>query len=465
MEARLAEQLALRARKKRLRTLPPPSTTTHPRSTAAAAAAASIGTGDTIFELSSNDYLDLSSSNLLYNEFTTTLNRTANSGLASTGSRLLSGNSTLADDIERRAASFWATEDALLVNTGYEANVALFTTLPQASDVVIYDELVHASVFAGLNGCRCSRERRLAFRHNDLTSFETVLRQAILTLRTAAGVNTERCDGCVIVAIESVYSMDGDLAPWQEMVAISRRLRTLLQAEAIEVRFLIDEAHATGLYDDECGRGLSYPHLSRYSSTTNCYPEVLARLHTLGKGLAGTGALITCPSVVKSYLLNYAKGLIYSTFMSKPALALAAASLQLLTSGRLETRRLALWERVRHAESALQRLAGDVARRRGGVAATEFVVPARLRSPVVPIVCSDPLRLSQHLLSRGFRVMAIRYPTVPRGEERIRLCLRSEIPTDVIDGVVRALLEYLPAESARPPVPEASQSLSPVAKL
>lgn len=428
MEARLGAQLELRARKQRLRRLPAPS---------------QFGTAehrDSVVELSSNDYLDLSPSRLLREEFDTVLASQC-SGLASTGSRLLSGNSATAGDLERLAASFWRTEDALVVNTGYEANVAMFTTIPQPNDVVLYDELVHASVFAGLANCRCTQ--RAAFRHNDIVSFEATLRSALATVADGA---------CVVVAIETVYSMDGDVAPWQEMIAISRRIladRTRAD-NSVEVRFIIDEAHATGLYGPG-GRGISYSteNALTYGGEPRIeqYPEILARLHTLGKGLGGTGAIITCATVVKDYLLNYAKGLIYSTFMSKPALALSMASLRLLTAGRLRCSGENLWCKVRRAEAALLRLAAEIEANRGGVEKCGVLVPTLLRSPVVPVRSRDPISLSAFLMQRGFRVLAIRYPTVPRGEERIRLCLRADIPYAAIDGVITAIGQYAKSEA------------------
>ena len=301
--------------------------------------------------------------------------------LASTGSRLLSGNSRLATQIESEACAFWNAEAALIAISGYEANVSIFSTLPGPDDTVLYDELVHASVHVGLKQSRC---RYRAFRHNDVNHLSDLLRTS---------------SGTVFVAVESVYSMDGDLAPLRE---ISDAMRDFPDAHLI-----VDEAHATGVFG-RSGRGL----------VDQLFVTPFLRLHTFGKGAGGTGAVILCDETVKLYLLNYAKGLIYSTFPSVPALCLMRASLHILASGETQTLQAELWDLIAYAQQKLR---------------------VRISSPIIPIITPDVLSLSKFLEGRGIRVMPVRYPTVPKGKDRIRICLRADMTRHDIDELAKAL--------------------------
>lgn len=389
----------------------------------------------TMHEFSSNDYLDLSASpelRLLFRRYIE-----ASPSLASTGSRLLSGNSQLANGIEEMARRYWASRDALLCASGYEANVAIFSTIPQPGDVVLYDELIHASVHVGLRHSRAAK--KLAFRHDDMHHLSQLLssERRAGAAAAAAAAPLANSPASVFVAVETVYSMDGDTASLREIIGTIRR-------ELPRARLILDEAHATGIYGPS-GRGL----LSALQLADA--PEVLIRLHTFGKGAGGTGAMILCDTLVKQYLLNYAKGLIYSTFMSVPALCLLRASLALLSADNETLTRgddedseaireadpcalrcRALWDRVHYLSSLLHR--PDSATLFPGL---EFA--DHFASPIIPIRTSRAVELSDFLRSRGFRVMPVRYPTVPRGQERIRICLRAEIPYSVIESLVETM--------------------------
>lgn len=358
-----------------------------------------------LHEFSSNDYLDLAKSPILRALFSRYLE--AEENLASTGSRLLSGNSQLANDIEATAKEYWQCEETLLCASGYEANVSIFNTIPQIGDTVIYDELIHASVHVGLKTSRATR--KLMFRHNDINHLRQILRR-------------EHCSHeahNVFVAVETVYSMDGDIAPLQKVIQAIR-------CECPQARVILDEAHATGVFGSR-GRGLAW------SLNLQLVPEILLRLHTLGKGAGGTGAIIICDHLIKQYLLNYAKGLIYSTFMSMPALALARASIGLLQSGQTERLQDALWSRVEFLQSKLPKQLQN----------GNLVLPTRFDSPIIPIMTPSAVELSVFLEHRGFRVMPVRYPTVPRGQERVRICLRASIEFHVIDSLIDALADWV----------------------
>ncbi|ORY85526.1 8-amino-7-oxononanoate synthase [Protomyces lactucae-debilis] len=364
----------------------------------------------TLLDFSSNDYLDLASAAILRTVFTRYLEQQGT--LASTGSRLLSGNSHLANTIEEEARAYWQSPEALLCGSGYEANVSLFSTIPQPGDVVLYDAFIHASVHVGLKTSRAAR--KVAFRHNDMAHLRSLLRHEASDLVD--------CPKTVFIACETVYSMDGDLCPLVDMLAVIRSTYP-------SARVILDEAHATGVFGP-LGRGLA-SHLELANA-----PEILVRLHTFGKGAAGTGAIILCDALVKSYLLNYAKGLIYSTFLSAPALCLMRASLTALSTGQTLARQNQLWQRTRTFHALLSdRLCAD--------SSSTLVVPSTgPQSPIIPILTSRPLQLSQFLHARGFRVMPVRYPTVPRDAERIRICLRAEVSVASLEALVDALADW-----------------------
>lgn len=354
-------------------------------------------------EFSSNDYLDLASSPILRALFTRYLE--SQSSLASTGSRLLSGNSEIAEQIEQEASRFWKSPDALLCSSGYEANVSIFSTIPQAGDCVIYDEFIHASVHVGMKTSRATK--KIAFKHNDITQLKTLLNNERNTIYN------------VFLAVETVYSMDGDTAPLLKIIDAIREC-------CPRAHLILDEAHATGLFGPS-GQGLAT------ALDLDQAPEILMKLHTFGKGAGSTGAIILCDSLVKQYLLNYAKGLIYSTFMSVPAMCLVRASLTMLVTGQTDAARHRLWERIRDSYKLLAALP----------ATSCLTIPDQVQSAIIPILSTHALELSDFLEMKGFRVLPVRYPTVPRGSERVRICLRSDIPLEMIEALVAAIREWI----------------------
>lgn len=216
-------------------------------------------------DFSSNDFLSLSSNTEFRRDYLTALDHgLASHGLGSTGSRLLDGNSTFAEDLEQEIAAFHGAEAALLTNSGYDANVSLFGFLPQPTDHVIYDELIHASVHDGLKLCRA--ESQVSFKHNDLDH----LRQKLESL-----IQTSHSKASFFVAVESVYSMDGDLAPLKEMTDLIDELFPRKNCFLV-----VDEAHATGYFGSD-GRGRV--------CELGLEQKIHLRLHTYGKAMAASG--------------------------------------------------------------------------------------------------------------------------------------------------------------------------------
>lgn len=223
-------------------------------------------------DFSSNDFLSLSTSPKLRDAYVKELERASHSHpLGSGGSRLLDGNTAYAEAIEHDLADFYDSPSALLFNSGFDANSGVFSCVPQPGDTIIYDEYIHASVHEGMRLSRAKTKQ--AFAHNDTASFAGVLK-SIKSSNPAIAAGRSN----VFIAIESVYSMDGDVAPIKEIL---EHIRTLLPAG--NGHLLVDEAHSSGVYG-ACGRGIVHE--------LGVQDQVLARLHTFGKALSSGGGML-----------------------------------------------------------------------------------------------------------------------------------------------------------------------------
>ena len=339
-------------------------------------------------DFASNDYLALGQSGRIAAAVAAALARGV--AVGSGGSRLLRGNDPEHILLEAEAAAFFGAEAALYFSTGYAANAALFATLPQTGDLVVHDALIHASAHEGM---RLGRAATVSAAHNDVTAFA----DAIAQWRRAGGT------GRPWIAVESLYSMDGDRAPLDALVAL---------AEAHDGVVLIDEAHATGVFGDD-GRGLA-GHLEGR-------PDIVT-LRTCGKAMGCEGALVCGPEIVRDFLVNRARAFIFSTAPSPLMAAAARASLRLVAEPR---RRAALGRLVAHAGTVLAR---------HGVVATG--------SPIMPLIVGDDaatMRLADAVQAAGYDVRGIRPPTVPPGTARLRLSITLGVGAADIDGLAAAL--------------------------
>ena len=222
-----------------------------------------------LIDFSSNDYLGLSKNPALREQFLGALAQRSNI-LGSGGSRLLDGNTPEHLRLERRLAQFFNAPAALLYGSGYDANVGFFSCVPQNGDIVIYDALIHASVHDGIRASRVPPVSRIPFQHNSIKSLES-----IITSLMKSDQNLANGSVCLWVAVESLYSMDGDVAPLDQMVDLVERMCPLGNGHII-----VDEAHSTGIYGPD-GRGLV--------AMMNLEDRIVARLHTFGKALASNG--------------------------------------------------------------------------------------------------------------------------------------------------------------------------------
>lgn len=344
-------------------------------------------------DFASNDYLGLAGSGLLRDLTRAALDRGMAPGAGA--ARLLRGNHDPFTALESGAARHFGSGAALYFAAGYAANLAIFSALPAARDLVLHDALIHASA---RDGMRLGAAETRAFAHNDVQSARDVLRG----WRAAGG------RGQVWLAVESLYSMDGDFAPLADLVAL---------ADAEGALLIVDEAHATGIWGPE-GRGLAAPF---------AHQENLVTLHTCGKALGVQGALVCADPVLIDLLVNRARSFIYSTAPSPLLAEVLRGVLDHLETD--ASRRLALLSRVARA--------GDLARGIGLTASGSQIQPV-----IVPgdAAC---LAAAARLQERGFDIRAIRAPTVPKGAERLRLSLTLTPDDATLTAAFAALQEVL----------------------
>ncbi len=349
-------------------------------------------------DFTSNDYLALAGCDRMRRTLIEALQRGVPGG--SGGSRLLRGNHPEHERLEEEAARFFGTKRALLFGSGYAANTALLSTLPQRGDLVVYDQYVHASSHDGM---KLGRANTVSFAHNDVDSAA----DAIDTWRRGGGTGTPW------IVIESLYSMEGDRAPLAELKVLAERSGSLL---------LIDEAHATGVFGPE-GRGLA--------AELEGSDHVLV-LHTGGKALGVSGAIVTGPSILCDFLINRARPFIFAT--APPPLVATALGESLRILREEPERQTRLADLAAYARQAIGRQLG---------------LPTP-RSQILPVIVgeSEPaLRIAEKLQSAGFDVRAIRPPTVPSGTALLRISITLHIDERLIDGLVYAMGEAMHADA------------------
>jgi len=352
--------------------------------------------------LSSNDYLGLSTDPRLKQATIEAVARAEKMG--STGSRLLSGNSREWEEIEAEFAEFAGTESALYFGSGYAANLGLLASLLRPGDTVFSDALNHASL---IDGMRLSGATKIIYPHGDLEFLEGALR------------DSAHAGGARAIVSETVFSMEGDVAPLAELVALARRY---------DAAVIVDEAHAIGVWGPE-GRGIA--------AELGLEDALLAIVHTCGKALASSGAFVCGSGALRELLINRARTFIFGTAMPpyiagqiRAALALARAA----DAERAHLRALAGALREGLAAAGL----------RCGTSSTQIV-------PVMLGTNEAALHVVRELQRDGFAVKAIRPPTVPAGTARIRISLTSKVTMDDIHrlaGAISAAHKSLPQSTS-----------------
>jgi 8-amino-7-oxononanoate synthase len=346
-------------------------------------------------DFTSNDYLALAESPVLRNAAAEALARGVPLGAG--GSRLLRGNHPEHEALEEEAASFFGSETALYFPTGFAANAAIAATLPQRGDLIVYDSLIHASFRDGLEPQRIAA---IEAPHNDVSAMDDIIKG----WRAGGG------KGQVWIAVETLYSMDGDRAPLADLARLAATHAAML---------VLDEAHATGVHGEQ-GRGLS----AAYEGAPN-----IISLHTCGKALGAAGALVCLPRLHRDFMVNRGRAFIYSTAPSPLMAAVVRVSLKTIAGAGQERAQLSAL--VRHAEAGLRKLGLNVS-----------------GSQIQPIIIGEDRRavaLAKALQERGHDIRAIRPPTVPEGTARLRLALTLHAGTAELD----ALFSDMATELAR----------------
>ncbi|KAL8939390.1 MAG: hypothetical protein Q9216_003376 [Gyalolechia sp. 2 TL-2023] len=379
-----------------------------------------------VVDFSSNDTLSLGASGSLRKEFIQELERHPNIPLGPGGSRLMDGNYTYAEMVENEIAAFHGAETGLIVGSGFEANVAILSAIPRAGDAIVYDELVHASTHDGMKNSQANC--RISFRHNDLGSF----RDTLISIRDSQ-TPIQQGKRSVIVAVESIYSMDGDVCPLGEMVKIAKEIFSDGNAQ-----FLVDEAHSTGIVGPRgvglvCELGLEQ--------------EIAIRLHTFGKALASAGAIILGNKTIKSALMNFARSVIYTTAPTLPMVAGIRSAYNLMTGGQTQAAQANIQHLVKHFFRAT---AADPvwqqATKRGilSIPLSTNWEDRSFQTPIVPIQTRRQYSywLVFHLYLHKFSAIPVEYPVVPKGQNRIRLVFHASNTNVQIENLISTIGDW-----------------------
>nr|WP_315161314.1 pyridoxal phosphate-dependent aminotransferase family protein [uncultured Flavobacterium sp.] len=347
-------------------------------------------------DFSSNDYLGFSQSEIIFKETHQHLitNNIIQNG--ATGSRLLSGNHKLYQETEDFIANFHKSESALIFNSGYDANVGFFSAVPQKNDLILYDELCHASI---RDGIQLSNAKAYKFNHNDFEDLEKLI------LRNP---NTN-----IYIVTESVFSMDGDCPNLEELVQLSDKYHCYL---------VVDEAHALGVFGTE-GEG--------FVQMLGLQNHVFARIMTFGKGLGCHGAAILGSVELRDYLVNFARSFIYTTGLSPHSVATILIAYQHLKQDSDSI--LKLRENIIFFNQEKNMLGLKPLFVRSKSAIQSAIIPGNEKVKAI----------ANQLQEKGFDVKAILSPTVPEGQERLRFCLHSYNSTEEISEVLRLLSTFV----------------------
>ncbi|MFU2095997.1 8-amino-7-oxononanoate synthase [Pasteurella multocida] len=349
---------------------------------------------NTMLNMSSNDYLGLANNEALRQAFFTQYQDQL-PALTSSSSRLLTGSFPIYDELESLMAQAFGRESALLFNSGYHANIGILPALADKKTLIVADKLVHASMIDGIRLAQCEFVR---FRHHDYTHLEQILQK------------NDRTFERIIVVTESVFSMDGDCADLTQLVALKQRYP--------QVMLYVDEAHAIGVLGEK-GLGLA--------EQQGCINQIDILVGTFGKALGSMGAYVICDQVIRDYLVNKMRPLIFSTAL--PPFNVAWTHFVFQQLPHLQAERAYLAQLSQHLRQAIV----DI-----------FQVPMPSESCIVPYILGDnelTVRTAQRLQQQGYYCLPIRPPTVPKGTSRIRFSLTADMQVAEVEQFIACLQE------------------------
>lgn len=348
-----------------------------------------LNTNFSSIDFASNDYLGFSTQGILFEE----VNKLQHSKLTgSTGSRLISGNSTLFNEVENNIAIFHNAESALIFNSGYDANVGLLSSVPQKGDLILYDELIHASL---IDGIKLSYATAYKFKHNHSETLQNLIERYKNTFNE------------IYIVVESIYSMDGDSSPLKEIAKISKENNCHL---------IVDEAHAIGVFGDN-GKGICH--------VLNIEKECFARIYTYGKAMGCHGAAIVGSTDLKNYLINFARSFIYTTAMTEHGLLLIQSAYNLLLN-----------------TTEIQKLKLNITYFKKKLNNTLNCIESQSAIQCIVKPGNETIQqLENNLMKNNFFVKAIKSPTVKINQERMRICLHSFNTHQQIDELINVLIQ------------------------
>ncbi|MCG8183923.1 aminotransferase class I/II-fold pyridoxal phosphate-dependent enzyme [Tenacibaculum piscium] len=352
-----------------------------------------LGKENNVIDFSSNDYLGFAKSEVIFNKTHQFLIDNSILQNGATGSRLLSGNHPLYNSIEKELAQFHHSEEALIFNSGYDANIGFFSAVPQRGDIILYDEFIHASI---RDGIQLSNAQSFKFKHNNLEDLEKKISK-----------HQSKNDTEIYVVTESIFSMDGD-AP--NLIAMSE----IIQKN--NAHFIVDEAHAVGVFN----KGLV--------QELNIESTVFARIITFGKAMGCHGAVVLTSKELKQYLVNFSRSFIYTTGLSPHSLAtIKFAYSELIRSKSTEN----LQKNILFFKQEVNRLQ------------LNFITSNSAIHCCIISGNQNVKAISKKLQEKGFDVKAILSPTVKNGQERLRFCLHSYNSTQEITNVLEHLVTFV----------------------
>jgi len=360
-----------------------------------------LGNQNNLIDFSTNDYLGFAKSETIFKASHDYLQKCNIIENGATGSRLLSGNHKLYNEVETMLCEFHNSESALVFNSGYDANLGFFSSVPQRGDFILYDEFSHASI---RDGIQLSKAKSYKFKHNNLVDLENLI------FRHSKNISEFHQN--IYVVTESVFSMDGD-SP--NLVALTKICK------ANNVYLIVDEAHAIGVFGEQ-GKGL-IQELGLENS-------IFARLITFGKALGCHGAAVLGSQTLKDYLINFARSFIYTTALPPHTLATINSVYNELY---VTQNRQKLHQNIAHFKSEI--IKNNL---------QEYFIKSNSSIHCCIISGNDKVKLiAFQLHQNGFNVKPILSPTVSKGEERLRFCLHSYNSFDDITKIIKLLTNFV----------------------
>ena len=351
-----------------------------------------LGEYTNLIDFSSNDYLGFAKSEIIFDTTHQFLIDKKIKKNGATGSRLLSGNHILYTETEKKLCEFHNSETALIFNSGYDANVGFFSSVPQRGDIILYDELIHASI---RDGIQLSNAKSFKFKHNDLTHLQETLNRIQLK------------DSEIYIVTESIFSMDGDSPDLIGINEISKKYNAHL---------VVDEAHAVGVFNGGLIQKL------------NLEKDVFTRIITFGKALGCHGAVILGSNELKQYLINFSRSFIYTTGLSPHSLATIKFAYLELTENKSEK---TLQKNITFFKKEIKRLE------------LKFIESNSAIHCCIISGNEKTKQIANKLKKKGFDVKPILSPTVNKEEERLRFCLHSYNSFKEITSVLENLATFV----------------------